>query len=97
MARRDDSDQLAVRFGRNLFRVRRATGLSQEDMRLRADLHRTHIGAIERGRRLPRLDTIIKLAAGSEVPPADLLDGMAWLLPSADQPGGRFIVVGERR
>jgi transcriptional regulator with XRE-family HTH domain len=69
---------LSQHFGENLRRARRLAGLSQEELALRAALHRTEIGNLERGLRLARLDTILKLAGGIEADPCELLDGMAW-------------------
>lgn len=60
------------------FRVR--VGLSQQGTAERAGLNRVHIGLIEGGKRLPRLDTIVKLAGAVEVQPCELLNGMAWKL-----------------
>jgi len=96
MARRDDTHAaVAERFGRNVFRARRQAGLSQEDLRIRAAVHRTHIGMVERGLRLARLDTLIKLAGGIEVDPCELLDGLSWS-PAGVSPG-RFYVAGDKR
>jgi transcriptional regulator with XRE-family HTH domain len=67
---------VAEQFGRNLFMARRRAYLSQEQLSHRAALHRTEIGLLERGRRVPRLDTIVKLADGLEVPPGALLAGL---------------------
>jgi transcriptional regulator with XRE-family HTH domain len=94
MAGRDDTYELALRFGRNVRRMRRLVCLSQEQLAERADLHRGEIGLLEGGLRRPRLDTIIKLAGGTEADPADLLDGLSWS-PGSAGPGGRFYVVGE--
>jgi transcriptional regulator with XRE-family HTH domain len=69
---------VAARFGENLMRYRRRAKLSQEELGFRASLHRTEIGQLERGDRLPRIDTLIKLAGALSVPPGDLLKGMAW-------------------
>jgi transcriptional regulator with XRE-family HTH domain len=69
---------IAARFGDNLKRCRKRAGLSQEDLAFAAGLHRTEISLLERGMRLPRVDSLIKLAAGLSVPPEDLLDGIAW-------------------
>lgn len=69
---------LADRFGRNLVRCRKRAGLSQEELGFRASLHRTEIGMLERGIRLARVDTLVKLAGALEIPPGDLLDGMDW-------------------
>ena len=46
------------------FRVR--AGLSQQGTAERAGLNRVHIGLIEGGKRLPRLDTIVKFAGAVE-------------------------------
>jgi transcriptional regulator with XRE-family HTH domain len=94
MADRDNNRELAERFGRNVFRARRRTDLSQEELRIRAALHRTQIGLVERGLRLARLDTIIKLAGGIEVPPGDLLKGMAWVPNDGHPSGGNFMTRG---
>lgn len=34
---------------------------------------------LERGERLPRVDTLIKLMGALEVPAGDLLDGIEWV------------------
>jgi len=79
---------VAGRFGENLVRCRKRADLSQEELGFRASLHRTQIGILEGGRRLPRIDTLVKLAGALEISPCDLLDGIVW------QPGiasiGRF-------
>lgn len=64
------------RLGRNLADQRRRAGLSQEELAFRAHLDRTLISLIERGKRNARLDTLVKLGAGLEVPPANLLEGI---------------------
>jgi transcriptional regulator with XRE-family HTH domain len=66
--------------GQNLVEFRRRVGLSQQGTAERAGLHRTEISLIERGQRLPRLDTIVKLAGALKVEPCALLKGMAWKL-----------------
>jgi transcriptional regulator with XRE-family HTH domain len=43
-----------------------------------ASLHRTAVGMIERGFRLPRADTVVKLAAVLEIEPGELFEGIAW-------------------
>jgi transcriptional regulator with XRE-family HTH domain len=69
---------IAARFGDNLRRARRAAGLSQEEAGIRASLHRTEIGLLERGERIPRIDTAIKLAGAVDVSVGDLLAGIGW-------------------
>jgi transcriptional regulator with XRE-family HTH domain len=78
---------LCRRFGENLKRSRRLAGLSQEELSVRAGLHRTEIGNLERGLRTPRLDTIVKLAGALEAAPAELLVGMAWWPGRSSSPG----------
>lgn len=77
------------KFGRNLFKARRRAALSQEALAIRAELHRSEIGLLEHGRRLPRIDTLAKLAGALEVQPADLLRGIAWLPGDAPRSEGR--------
>lgn len=79
----------ARHFGENLVRCRKQAGLSQEQLGEHANLHRTAIGLLERGARMPRIDTLIKLAAALEIPPSDLLNGMIWKPGTRTE--GRFI------
>jgi DNA-binding XRE family transcriptional regulator len=70
--------RLAEQFGRNLWRHRRCAALSQVELADLAELHRVDIGALERGERLPRIDTILKVSAGVEASPCLLLAGLHW-------------------
>jgi transcriptional regulator with XRE-family HTH domain len=83
------SYEIARTFGENVLLTRRRADFSQEELGFMAALHRTEISQLERGVRLARIDTVVKLAGALEVPPGDLLKGMAWK-PSA-APRGRFI------
>jgi len=78
---------IAKQFGANLLRARKRAGLSQEETAMRASLHRTEIGLLERGERTPRIDTAAKLAGAVGVAPGDLFDGIAWK-PGEVRPGG---------
>ncbi len=62
-------------FGARLRHLRLARGLSQERLAEAADLHRNHVGTIERGERSVGLDTILALAGALDVPPARLFEG----------------------
>jgi transcriptional regulator with XRE-family HTH domain len=73
---------VADQFGRNLAYCRRRAKLSQEELAVRASLHRTAVGQLERGERVARVDTVVKLAGSLGIPPEELLDGMGW------DPGG---------
>ncbi|HEU4906057.1 MAG TPA: helix-turn-helix transcriptional regulator [Solirubrobacterales bacterium] len=71
--------EIAQRFGANLRRVRKQANLSQEEVGFRASLHRTEVGLLERGARVPRIDTLLKLAGALGVRiDCALLDGIAW-------------------
>lgn len=70
--------RLAEQFGRNLWRHRRRAALSQVELADLAELHRMAIGALERGERLPRIDTILKVSAGVQASPCLLLAGLRW-------------------
>jgi transcriptional regulator with XRE-family HTH domain len=76
---------IAARFGENLSRVRKRADLSQEELSVRASLHRTEISQLERGLRVARVDTLIKLIGSLEVSADELLVGMDW------EPGGTRI------
>jgi transcriptional regulator with XRE-family HTH domain len=84
-AKRLLSVDIAARFGENLARCRKRAELSQEELGFRASLHRTEIGQLERGVRVARIDTLIKLAGALSVAPSELLEGMDW------DPGGTRI------
>lgn len=53
--------------------LRKACGLSQEQLGERAKLHNTYIGAIERGERNPSLKSIEKIAQALNLKVGDLL------------------------
>jgi transcriptional regulator with XRE-family HTH domain len=69
---------VAARFGDNLARLRRSADLSQEELSVRASLHRTEISQLERGLRVARVDTLIKLTGSLEVSAEELLIGLDW-------------------
>jgi transcriptional regulator with XRE-family HTH domain len=70
-------DAVRQQLGTNLKRRRRAARLSQERLSELADLDRTLISLIERGKKLPRIDTLVKLSRGLGLPLSDLLEGIA--------------------
>lgn len=82
---------VARRFGENVRGVRKQTGISQEALGFRAGLHRTEVGLLERGERVPRIDTLIKLvcALGVKVD-CPLLDGISWNSGEVTTTPGRF-------
>lgn len=88
-------EEVAEAFGRNLLRVRRRVGFSQEELAVLASVHRSEVGLLEHGRRLPRIDTVIKLGGALGIDPEVLLDGITWHVAER-RPGG-FDVGGAQR
>lgn len=74
---------IAARFGDNLVRARRLADLSQDELSIRASVHRTEVSQIERGLRVPRIDTLAKLMGALDATADELLSGIEW------QPGER--------
>lgn len=60
-------------FARNLKAVRRAKGLSQEELAFRAGIDRTYISSLERSVYNASIDVVDRLAAILEVEASDLL------------------------
>lgn len=63
-------------FGERLRNLRKVAGLSQEELAKRAGLHRTYVGAVERGERNVSLVNILKLARALKAAPSALFEGM---------------------
>lgn len=70
------------RFAANLRRARKASGISQAELGVRSDMHRTEISLLERAGREPRLGTIVKVAGALGVTPQSLCIGMNWVVES---------------
>jgi DNA-binding XRE family transcriptional regulator len=64
----------SVTFGEYLSIERRQHGFTQDKLAEVTGLHRTHVGYIEQGVRDPRLDTLVILARGFELTPAELVE-----------------------
>jgi transcriptional regulator with XRE-family HTH domain len=85
--------QVATIVGPRIRRIRRGLDMSQEALAYNAAIHRTQITLIEWGERLPRIDTMIKLAGGLGVSPCELLDGIVWELRGSRP--GRIVEAGQ--
>ena len=81
--------EMKIRFGRNLARCREGVGISQEELSFRASIHRTEVSLLERGERMPRVDTALRIAGSLGVPLDDLALGLEW------KPGYTIVVPGE--
>ena len=66
-------DSARFRLAGNLRAVRKARGISQEELADLAGLHRTYVGSIERGERSPSLLNIARLALALKVKPGELM------------------------
>ncbi len=65
---------ILVRFGHNVRKTRKRTGLSQEALAAKAKIHRNHMGAIERGEANVTLFNMERSAKALGVKVRDLID-----------------------
>src|SRR5258708_37097777 len=77
---------MKVRFGQNLARCREGADVSQEELSFRASIHRTEVSLLERGERMPRVDTALRIAGSLGVPLDDLVAGLEW------RPGSEIVL-----
>jgi transcriptional regulator with XRE-family HTH domain len=82
------SVDIAATFGDNLSRIRRAADVSQDELATRASIHRTEVSQLERGLRVARIDTLVKIAVSLEASADELLAGIGWVPGEARR--GRF-------
>lgn len=68
------NESVLILFGKNVQRLRKSKGLSQEQLAEIAGLHRTYIGMIERAEKNITLINIEKIAAALNVKITDLLE-----------------------
>ncbi len=68
------NSDIAYKFGRKVAYLRQQMGISQEMLAERCDIHRTYVGAIERGEKVPTLVTIEKIAKGLNVKIVELFE-----------------------
>lgn len=80
--------EMKTRFGQNLARCREGAEVSQEELSFRASIHRTEVSLLERGERMPRVDTALRIAGSLGVPLDDLVAGLEW------RPGYEIVVPG---
>ncbi|MCD4812726.1 helix-turn-helix domain-containing protein [bacterium] len=67
-------DQISIKFGEKVRKVRIKKGLSQEKLAELADLHRNYIGMIERAERNVTLMNAAKIAKALKLRVRDLID-----------------------
>jgi len=66
-------DTLQQKFGKLIRRRRLKAGLGQEALADKARLHRTHVSLLERGKRMPTLEVVRKLAGALDTSMAALM------------------------
>ena len=80
--------EMKASFGQNLARCREGAEVSQEELSFRASIHRTEVSLLERGERMPRVDTALRIAGSLGVPLDELVAGLEW------RPGYEIVVPG---
>lgn len=60
-------NDITIKVGRKIALLRQRLGLSQEKFAELCDMHRTYIGAIERGEKSPTITTLEKIAKGLNI------------------------------
>jgi len=80
--------EMKILFGKNLARCREGADVSQEELGFRASIHRTEVSLLERGERMPRVDTALRIAGSLGISMDDLVTGMEW------RPGYEIVVHG---
>lgn len=63
-------------FGNILRQYRISSGLSQEQLSFKADLHRTYVGSVERGERNISLVNIMALCKALKIKPSELFKNL---------------------
>lgn len=66
--------KLRKQFGEKVREMRKKLGLSQEELGFKAGIHRTYIGAVERGEQNVSLDNIGKLAKTLKIKLSELFN-----------------------
>ena len=73
----NDQDAALLRLlGNNLRRLREASDKSQDALANDSGLHRTYVGAVERGERNPTYVTLVKYAGALGLSVAELVEGL---------------------
>jgi transcriptional regulator with XRE-family HTH domain len=78
-------DSLEQQFGDLIRRRRHAAGLGQEALADAANLHRTHVSLLERGKRMPSLMVVKKLAGALQTTMASLMEELEKGLAAPEQ------------
>lgn len=71
------------KFGKILRQLRNARDWSQEDLAVRLEISRSHIGRLETGEKQPSLKMLFRLADALEVPASAIIAEMEKVSPQA--------------
>lgn len=85
---------VAGQIGLNLRKLRRRADMSQGDLARRSGIHHTQISVLERGGKIPRLDTAIRILGGTGGDARDLIEGIGRHEPDGRDQKGWFTIVG---
>ncbi len=72
MAKHKKTKQLGLAVGKALRLYRQKADLTQEELGFRFGLHRTYISLLERGERIPSLETLLQLSEFLGASPVEL-------------------------
>lgn len=78
---------LAERFSANLTRCRERAGINKSQLARLTELNPTAISRFESGKRMPRLDTLVKLTGALDCRADELVEGLSWKPDIADTYG----------
>jgi transcriptional regulator with XRE-family HTH domain len=85
---------VAEQIGLNLRKIRRRADMSQDDLARRSGIHHSEISLLERGRRIPRIDTCIRILGSTGADAQELVEGIGWVEPGSWDQMGCFTIVG---
>jgi transcriptional regulator with XRE-family HTH domain len=74
---RRSMQEILVVLGKRIRSERNQNGFSQEGFAAECGLHRTEMGSLERGKTIPRLDTLLLVSQHLGLSVSDLLQGLS--------------------
>ena len=77
---------VAKAFGQAIRLMRRKSGMSQDALGANAGIERAHISKLERGRHMPTLIAVVRIAHALQVPAHEVVKRTEGLLPSGYVP-----------
>jgi transcriptional regulator with XRE-family HTH domain len=82
----DEENDLKALVGKSLVRHRRAAELTQERLAEIAGLERGYVSLIERGHRMPTIETVFRLCRGLSCSPSELVRDVELLADQGSHP-----------